>query len=310
MRSASGIQYFCVFMIIMIIASECLYYNIIESRWRFPVLSMINIAFLTCAFIYGHVFMNALGSDLSFRSDLFSHTAIAFSVVTMAGIGFRYNRGRQAAPAPTKAILAIGAHPDDVEFGCGAALLHYRKQGFATHALILSSGENGLGASPTPLHNSRRREAHKGGEVMRLSSLTILNFPDCGMTSRRDGIKSAIEEAIRKYNPDVVFTHNNFDRHSDHRMVFNATVEACRNVPTVLCYENPNTPPEFRPNFFVDVSDCLDFKIRALQCHSSQTRKSYFKPELIRSIARVRGNQAKVRFAEGFIAIRAVLGAM
>jgi len=224
---------------------------------------------------------------------------------------FQWSRHRTAErPANKRTVLAIGAHPDDVELGCGAALLRYRAAGYAIRAIVLSNGENGMRQSPGARSTTRRVEAMKAGKVMRLDSLSVFDFPDTRLFSRRDQVKRAIEEEILRCQPEIIFTHTASDLHFDHRMVHNATIEASRHVPTVLCYENPNTPATFRPNFFIDVSPYISRKIDALRCHVSQTRKPYFQPELIRSIARMRGNQAHVRFAEGFEAIRVRSGAV
>lgn len=224
-----------------------------------------------------------------------------------AGVRHRLRARRKATDRP-RVVLAIGAHPDDIEFGCGAALRRYREAGYRTHGLILSCGEAGL--DRVAGEGTRVQEAKRGARVMKLESLTVLNFPDTQLQSRREDLKRAIEECMRLLSPDAVLTHNRHDLHGDHRTVFAATIEAGRHVPNVLCYENPNTPAHFKPNFFVDVSRYLDAKIAALNCHASQRRKPYFSPHLVRSMARVRGNQGLVEFAEGFEAIRMQSGSL
>ena len=218
--------------------------------------------------------------------------------------------GLRKRKAVRKTVLAVGAHPDDVELGCGAALLRYRAAGYEVRAIVLSSGENGMRERQGRSPSRRRREAMRAGARLHLHSLRVLDFPDTRLFARREQIKRVIEEEILHAQPDIIFTHCFSDLHFDHRMVHSATIEASRHVPTVLCYENPNTPASFRPNVFIDVSPYLGRKIAALKCHASQARKSYFRPELIRSIARMRGNQAHVRFAEGFEAVRVRSGAM
>lgn len=201
-------------------------------------------------------------------------------------------------------VLAIGAHPDDIELGCGAALLRYREEGHETHAIVLSGGENGV-PDAVRAGASRVQEAQKGAKIMQLNSLTALDFPDSKLEARHHEIKQAIEDICRRLQPDLVFTHNNHDIHSDHRVVHRATLEATRRVPTVLCYENPNTPPDFRPNFFVDITLYVDYKLAAVKCHATQARhKPYLESDIVRSMARVRGRQARAGFAEAFEAVR------
>jgi LmbE family N-acetylglucosaminyl deacetylase len=237
--------------------------------------------------------------------DLFNTEAML--VALAAGIGLtglmKRMRGSSAAVSAPRRVLAVGAHPDDIEFGCGATLLRYREAGFACHGLVLTRGEHGLASGR--FHTDHRvAEAQRGARQMKLDTLDVLTFPDGLLASRRDAVKQAIELAVVQFGPEIVLTHNRLDVHSDHRMVHAATLEASRNVPTVLCYENPNSPPEFRPTFFVDVDGFVDGKIRALRAHSSQRSRDYFNPELIRGLARMRGRQARLVFAEAFEPVR------
>jgi LmbE family N-acetylglucosaminyl deacetylase len=208
-----------------------------------------------------------------------------------------------------KAVLAIGAHPDDIEFGCGAALLRFQRLGYATHGMVITDGANG-GPPLAPLKPNRVQEAVESGRTLGLQTLTALQLPDCGLFARRSEVRAAIETAIALWEPAVVLTHTPADLHLDHQLVFHATLEAARTVPTLLCYENPNTPSDFSPNLFVDVTPYLRWKMSALACHASQRRKSYIQPEVVRSIARMRGNQAHVRYAEAFQVVRIRLGAV
>jgi LmbE family N-acetylglucosaminyl deacetylase len=202
-------------------------------------------------------------------------------------------------------VLAVGAHPDDIELGCGAALLRYKVEGHETHGIVFSAGEGGVHSVLGIAGNPRKKEAEKGGRVMKLDSLMVHEFPDTRLASRQDDIKRVIEEVTRQLHPDVVFTHNRHDLHCDHHAVFLATMEAARRVPTILCYENPNTPPDFQPNCYIDVSLYLEYKIKALKCHASQTAsRPYLEEDVVHSLARVRGRQARLRAAEAFEAVR------
>jgi LmbE family N-acetylglucosaminyl deacetylase len=213
---------------------------------------------------------------------------------------------RSAPKAQKKMIiLALGAHPDDIELGCGAALLRYKVEGHETHGLVFSIGEGGLHDPKQQNNNPRKREAERGSRVMHLDSLTVLEFPDTKLSTMQADIRRAIEERTRQLHPDLIFTHNRHDLHRDHHAVYLATMEAARRVPTLLCYENPNTPTSFQPNFFIEVSLYLEHKIKALKCHASQhSSRPYMEEDLVNSLARVRGGQARLRAAEAFEAIR------
>lgn len=237
--------------------------------------------------------------EVELAADVIEVLALAAMLVMMLTLVWvmRFEQPRRA-----QTVLAIGAHPDDLEFGCGATLLRLREQGSRTHALILTSGErgNGEGAEANP----RVQEAHAGAKVLALDSVEMLAFPDTQLREHKDAIRAAIEERVKALKPDIVFTHNSHDAHTDHRTVHEATREGVRGPCTILCYENPNTPPAFTPNFFMDVEGYLDDKIAALGRHKSQLDKPYARPEVIRASAAFRGNQARVEFAEGFEVVR------
>lgn len=211
------------------------------------------------------------------------------------------------SPKPKKKliILALGAHPDDIELGCGATLLRYKLEGHETHGIVFSIGEGGLHGKDRHISNPRKGEAEKGGRVLYLDSLTVMEFPDTKLSTKQEDIKRVIEDCTRQLHPDLIFTHNRHDLHRDHHAVYLATIEAARRVPTLLCYENPNTPISFQPNCFFEVSMYLERKITALKCHASQHKsRPYMEEELVQSLARVRGGQARLRAAEAFEAIR------
>lgn len=209
---------------------------------------------------------------------------------------------RFARPVRNQVVLAIGAHPDDIEFGAGATLLRYREQGCRTCGLILTSGERSNGKEQDA--DSRLHEAQQSARVIALSELRTLSFPDTRLHSCKADIRRVIESALRELSPDVILTHTPHDVHSDHRTVFEVTREAARGAYTILCYENPNTPPGFKPDYFVDVSDYLDDKIKALAQHKTQSQKPYTDPTVIRAAAAFRGAQARVKYAEAFESLR------
>ena len=205
-------------------------------------------------------------------------------------------------PQREKTILAIGAHPDDIEFGCGATILRLRDEGAVTYGLVLSVGE--CGHNNTNMCKVRIEEARSAARVMGLSDISYDNFPDTHLHLHKEEIRVAIEAALKRWRPDVIFTHNPHDVHTDHHTVFNATREAARGAYSILCYENPNTPPTFRPGYFYDVGNYIDDKIKALECHKTQMGKAYAASAVVRAMAGFRGTQARVKYAEGFETIR------
>jgi LmbE family N-acetylglucosaminyl deacetylase/cytochrome c-type biogenesis protein CcmH/NrfG len=226
--------------------------------------------------------------------ELLALAALLAMVITLVWL-LRFERPRRA-----ETVLAIGAHPDDLEFGCGATLLRMREEGCRTVGLVLTGGGRGAGAEA----DARLAEAHAGARVLAIAELELRDFPDTRLSEHKEAIRQAIEETIERLQPDVIFTHNAHDAHTDHKTVFEATREAARGPCTLLCYENPNTPPVFNPDHFVDIEGYLDDKITALARHKSQADKPYADPQAIRAAAGFRGTQARVKYAEAFETLR------
>lgn len=197
-------------------------------------------------------------------------------------------------------ILAIGAHPDDIEFGCGGTLLKYAQCGHNVFLLVLSDG--GFGGSP----QIRRNEQEQAAEFMGAKEVFWGGFCDTELGSSRELIIK-IDEIIQKVKPDVVFLNFWADVHQDHRAAAQSAVSASRYIKEVLFFEVPSTQ-HFEPDIFVDIQDVLDKKLQLLGIHSSQVDKTKVENltilESARSCANFRGFQGRVRYAEGFKAVR------
>jgi LmbE family N-acetylglucosaminyl deacetylase/CheY-like chemotaxis protein len=167
---------------------------------------------------------------------------------------------KRAAARPV--VLAIGAHPDDVEIGCGGTLLRHAGAGDRTTILTLTGGERGgdVGA--------RAGESKAAAELLG-ASLVHLNLPDTVLSEGPETI-SAIERVIGETAPTIVYTHTLRDNHQDHRAAHRATMVAARGVPNLLCYQSPSTSIDFTPTHFVDVTDFIEAKVRALRVFASQ----------------------------------------
>jgi LmbE family N-acetylglucosaminyl deacetylase/tetratricopeptide (TPR) repeat protein len=203
-----------------------------------------------------------------------------------------------------KVILAIGAHPDDIELGCGGTLSRYNELGYKVYGLVMTTGEEG-----NPYVNegvSRRGEAESGAMVMGLDRLWVYNLKDTQLGSQINEMKNIIEEKIRLTCAEIIVTQSPHDVHQDHRAVFEATKIAARGDRSLLCYEDVSTEAHFAANYFVDITDYLGDKVRAVQAHRTQRQKSYMSPENITGRALHRGMQTGVRYAEAFLLYKGV----
>jgi len=197
-------------------------------------------------------------------------------------------------------ILAIGAHPDDIEFGCGGTLIKYAKAGHKVNLLVLTSG--GIGGDS----GTRVKEQEDSIKNLKAENLFWGGFKDTELVDNRQLILK-IEEVVGKVKPDLVLLNYLDDIHQDHRAASHAGVSATRYVREVLFFEVPTTR-NFEPDIFVDIGDILDEKLNLLKVHASQIDKTKIEGltilESTTSCATFRGFQGRVKYAEGFKALR------
>lgn len=180
-------------------------------------------------------------------------------------------------------VLAIGAHPDDMEFGCFGTLALHKSRGDRIYGIIVTNGE--LGGNS----DMRKKEAENSSRLIAMK-LFFANAPD-GSVQDSHFLVDFVERKIKENNIDIIYTHTIHDRHQDHRHVANASISAARNVDEVYSYETPSVLYPFSPQMFVNVSSTFKTKIQALNMHKSQTEKRYMEKEAVQGLAKYRGYQ-------------------
>jgi LmbE family N-acetylglucosaminyl deacetylase len=210
-------------------------------------------------------------------------------------------------------ILAIGAHPDDIELGCGATLALFKENGHEVYMLILTKGE----ASGDP--KVREKECKRAAKILGVDKVMFGSLRDTRITDGPETIME-IETFVNLLKPHIVFAHSFKDGHQDHRNAGMASLSAARYSKKVLLYESPATLREFCPQLFVDVSSTFGVKLKALKAFNSQAEKIYFNhngngngnhshknhrafPQVSYAaggLAQFRGYQAGVELAEAF----------
>lgn len=197
-----------------------------------------------------------------------------------------------------KKILALGAHADDIEIGCGGTILRLLEENPAAEvywAVLGTSGQRRTEAVESAnlfLANARRKE------------IAVKEFRDGYFPYIGTEIKDFFEELKRKYLPDVILTHYRGDLHQDHRLVSELTWNTYRNH-LILEYEIVKYDGDLgAPNFFVHLPESVaQKKIQTiLQCFKSQRQKRWFTEDTFSSILRLRGieSNAPEKYAEGF----------
>lgn len=201
----------------------------------------------------------------------------------------------------TKSVLAIGAHPDDLELGCGGTLAKLAASGTSITALVLSNGSSGADSD-----FDRAKETREALQFLGVHHVVQYSFPDTRLHEHLNDLIAVIEDHVREAAPQRVYTMFAEDRHQDHRAVYQAAAVACRRVPQVLAYETPSSYPNFVPTAFEAIEDFVEKKVTALKMHASQGSRLYMHEEKIRSAAHFRGVQVELGQAEGFIPYKLV----
>ena len=201
----------------------------------------------------------------------------------------------QAEPAR---ILALGAHCDDVEIGCGGTMLR-----LALERPELEVWWVVFASTPERCAEARASAADFLAGFKR-SHVRVYEYRDGFLPYDGARVKETFESLKGEYAPDIVFTHYRDDRHQDHRLVSELTWNTWRNQ-LILEYEVPKYDGDFgSPAAFVPLtSDLMDRKIDLILRHfSSQTARHWLTRDLLRSVGRIRGMEcvAPEHLAEAF----------
>jgi LmbE family N-acetylglucosaminyl deacetylase len=197
--------------------------------------------------------------------------------------------------------LFVGAHPDDIEIGCGALLAHIAG---SSEVLCVTVSDN----QKNPRLQNLVEEHHRSMSILGVPSdqVMVKDFETRNFPRDRQEILEFLYEINQSFQPDLVFVHSKADIHQDHAVVTTEALRAFRGT-TVLGFDVLRSSYGFFPHFLVEVteSDAVK-KIEALQAYETYREKYYFDPEIIRSTLIRHGALAEKPFAEGFDIIRVV----
>jgi LmbE family N-acetylglucosaminyl deacetylase len=225
-------------------------------------------------------------------------------------------------------VLIIAAHPDDEVLGCGGTIARLAQAGHDVYVAILGEGITSRSvrredADPEAL-KALQTNSRQAAEVLGVKELFLYDLPD----NRFDtvpllDIVKRIETLIDQLQPEVVYTQHGGDLNIDHAVVYRATLTATRpmqgcTLRKVYAYEIPSSTeyafsqfaPAFQPTVFVDISDTLEHKLRAMACYEGEQRV-YPHPRsarALRAIAERWGSVSGFEAAEAFVLVREVVG--
>ncbi len=222
-------------------------------------------------------------------------------------------------------VLAIGAHPDDIEIACSGTLAKCVKRGDTVIVCHASTGNLGhVIIPPDELTKIRAAEAKKAGAMAGIEVICA-NFNDLDLYDNNQEARDKMVDIIKYANPDFIITHNPDDYMPDHtavsRLVFDASFTAtlpnykstcekyskgCGPAKLVpIYYMDTLAGVNFNPTEFVDISDEIDLKINMLECHESQLvwmreHDGIDFADMVKTCSRYRGYQCGAEYAEGF----------
>jgi LmbE family N-acetylglucosaminyl deacetylase len=205
-------------------------------------------------------------------------------------------------------VLAVGAHADDVEIGCGGAVAKHVKKGDNVIILIMAE------SSYTDYNGNVLRSVEEGTEEEKNAAkilgaeLINIGFKTKSVPYSSESIE-AINRIIDIHGINTIYTHWYHDTHQDHKRTTQSVLSAGRYVSNILMYE-PEYPAGrsylgFRNQYYVDIASTFEMKMDALKCHESQVKKygdAFL--EAVEARAKHRGYEIRSKYAECFEIIR------
>jgi LmbE family N-acetylglucosaminyl deacetylase len=218
-------------------------------------------------------------------------------------------------------VLAVYAHPDDADVGCGGTLARWAKGGTAVHLIVCTDGGKGTsdpGVQPKKLAAERATELEASSALIGLTGVDNLGYRDGELTDSEE-FRHTLVARVRELRPDVVCGHDpsalffgeSYFNHRDHRITGLALLDAVAPAAALPHYFPDAGPPHqvstvllsgtLEPDDWVDVSDTIETKAAAVECHRSQfAGQSGWAGEAVRQRAAEEGRRAGVPYAEGF----------
>lgn len=222
-------------------------------------------------------------------------------------------------------VLVIAAHPDDEVLGCGGVIAKHVKNGDKVDVLIAAEGIT----SRTPELKAKEKldklksEAYRANKLLGVNNLYLEGLPDNRLDKllRLETVK-IIEKYIEKTKPNIIYTHHSGDVNIDHQILHHSVITACRPIPgtginELLFFEVssstewqiPYSSTSFTPNWFIEIDDTIDLKLKSLKCYTTEMR-DWPHPRSIKGVeilASHRGASIGVNYAEAFMLGRKII---
>lgn len=203
-------------------------------------------------------------------------------------------------------VLVLSPHTDDAELGAGGTIARHVNEGHRVHWNVFTDASSSLpdGFDDETLADefmSSLKELGGGQEV----SFSMRDYPVRRLHEHRQEVLEWMVGYRNTWSPDLVIGPSLNDHHQDHQVVAQEMVRAFKGCARILCYELPWNHVRFESQAFAILNEQdIERKIAALQCYESQAGKPYMDPDFVRGLARTRGVQVGVEYAEAFEVVR------
>jgi LmbE family N-acetylglucosaminyl deacetylase len=213
-------------------------------------------------------------------------------------------------------VLAVGAHPDDVEGLCGGTLIRLARAGVPVHVAILTGGEHGIqGTNPTEARERRTREAATAASLAGATGFHTVGSEDLGGSADLPRARTKLVEIVRRVRANLLITHPPGDYHADHRAAAQLALELRISTAASGLGEEPRLErsPDlvfmdaevglgFEPQIWIDIDDVMEVRRAMIAVHKSQQTLLHGQDlaATTEALAALRGAQRGCRFAEAF----------
>ena len=195
--------------------------------------------------------------------------------------------------------LFVGAHPDDIEIGSGGFLIKSLEEKKECFVIVFSDCEEQKG------NKGISKEFKKAMETLGVK-YKLYHLKNTKLPKNSEKIRKILEKIKKEKKPELIITHSLSSIHQDHKTV----AEECRRVfrfESLISYEDPKSTRKFNPSLYVPLSEkMLNKKIEILNIYQTQKRRSYFGPEIFKTIARKRGIECGIIYAEAYEIVRLI----
>jgi len=214
-------------------------------------------------------------------------------------------------------ILILAPHPDDETLGCGGTIAKYTNAGDQVTLCIVTTAY--APDWPDEYLKVRDQQIDNAVKILGIENVIELGYPTVKLdTLPQKDITERLSEVIRTVSPDTVYVPFKGDLHRDHRIVFESALVALRPVQStvqrILAYETLSETEwgqelaPFLPTVYINISDSIEPKIQALQAYKTELREFPHPRSIegVNSLAKKRGSEINVEYAEAFVLIREI----